>query len=82
VRWADYAAIKADYDRVSRTHFEKHYFYPEEMSFSNSDALFPPGELAAAIAAEYESQCRLLCYGPYPYWVDVQARLLELRYLL
>ena len=82
LRSAEYAAIKADYDRVSRTHFEKHYFYPAEMSFSNSDALFPPEELAAAIAAEYESQCRLLCYGPYPSWVDVQARLLELRELL
>jgi hypothetical protein len=66
----------------SRTHFEKHYFYPAEMSFSNSDALFPPAELAAVIAAEYEGQCRLLCYGPYPSWADVQARLLELRELL
>jgi hypothetical protein len=61
LRSDEYATIKADYDRVSRAHFEKHYFYPAEMSFSNSDALFPPEELAAAIAAEYESQCRLLC---------------------
>jgi hypothetical protein len=82
LRWDEYAAIKADYDRISRTHFEKHYFYPAEMSFANSDALFPPEELAAKIAAEYESQCRLLCYGPYPSWVDVQTRMRELRELL
>jgi hypothetical protein len=82
LRSEEYATIKADYDRVSRTHFEKHYFYPAEMSFSNSDALFPPAELAAVIAVEYEGQCRLLCYGPFPSWADVQARLLELRELL
>ncbi len=50
LRSAEYATIKADYDQVSRTHFEKHYFYPAEMSFANSDALFPSGELSAAIA--------------------------------
>lgn len=82
LRSDEYATIKADYDQVSRTHFEKHYFFPAEMSFANSDALFPSGELSAAIAEEYEGQCRLLCYGPYPSWADVQARLLELRELL
>jgi Nucleotidyl transferase AbiEii toxin, Type IV TA system len=79
---AEYAAIKADYDAISRIHFPKSYFYPEEMSFARSDALFPPDDLAAAIRAEYESQCRLLCYGPFPEWVKVQERLLELRSLL
>src|SRR6202035_3481178 len=39
---AEYAAIKADYDEISRTHFAESYFYPEGMSFANSDALFPP----------------------------------------
>lgn len=78
----EYGAIKADYDQISRTHFPKSYFYPEEMSFAKSDALFPPPELAAAIGAEYESQCRMLCYGRYPSWADIQARFLELRELL
>ena len=78
----EYAAIKQDYDRISRTHFPGTYFYPDEMSFSRSDALFPPAELAAVIATEYERQCHLLCYGPHPSWADVQARLTEIRDLL
>ena len=78
----EYAAIKSDYDRISRTHFPRSYFYPEGMRFSRSDALFPPPDLAAVIGAEYEMQCRMLCYGPYPSWAEIQARLLELRELL
>ena len=79
---AEYATIKADYDQISRAHFEKSYFYPDEMRFANSDALFPPAELAAIIGPEYEAQCAILCYGPYPSWAEVQARFLELRELL
>jgi hypothetical protein len=52
------------------------------MSFARSDALFPPEDLAAAIGAEYEAQCRLLCYGPYPSYAEIQARLMTLRHLL
>jgi hypothetical protein len=78
----EYAAIKADYDQISRAHFARSYFCPDEMSFARSDALFPPPDLATAIAAEYEGQCRLLCYGPYPSWAEVQARLLQLRDVL
>jgi len=33
LRSDEYGTIKADYDRVSRTHFEEHYFYPPAMSF-------------------------------------------------
>ena len=79
---SEYAAIKADYDRISRAHFPRSYFYPDGMSFSRSDALFPPADLAAVIGTEYETQCRMLCYGPYPSWVEIQARLLGLRELL
>ena len=79
---SEYAAIKTDYDQVSRTHFPRSCFYPDGMSFFRSDALFPPADLAAVIGAEYETQCRMLCYGPYPSWIEVQARLLELRDLL
>jgi hypothetical protein len=39
---AEYAAIKADYDQISRSHFSRSYFCPEDMSFAKSDALFPP----------------------------------------
>jgi len=78
----EYAAIKTDYDQISRTHFPKSYFHPEEMSFARSDALFPAGDLATAIADEYERQCRVLCYGRFPLWAEVQARFEELRKLL
>jgi hypothetical protein len=54
---AEYATIKADYDEISRTHFAESYFYPQGMSFANSDALFPPAELAQVVGAEYEAQC-------------------------
>ena len=82
LRSDEYAAIKADYDRVSREHFPKSYFHPDDMRFSKSDALFPPTALATIISAQYEAQCGLLCYGPYPAWPEVQARFLELRSLL
>jgi hypothetical protein len=79
---AEYAAIKKDYDQISRAHFERNYFYPEDMSFANSVALFPPVELAASIGSEYETQCRMLCHAPYPSWTEMQARFQELRDLL
>lgn len=79
---AEYAAIKEDYDRISRAHFPKSYFHPDEMSFANSDALFPPVDLAASIGAAYEAQCRMLCYGTFPTWANIQARFLELREVL
>ena len=52
------------------------------MSFAKSDALFPPAELRAVIAAEFETQCRVLCFGPFPTWDEVQARLEDIRELL
>lgn len=82
LRSPEYATIKADYDQISRAHFPRSYFFPEGMSFGHSDALFPSQELAAIIGPEYESQCRMLCYGSYPSWDNVQARLLSMRDLL
>jgi hypothetical protein len=78
----EYENIKADYDQISRAHFPRSYFHPDGMLFANSDALFPNPDLAAIIAAGYDAQCRMLCYGPYPTWAEVQARFLELRELL
>ena len=82
LRSTEYAEIKTDYDQVSRTYFSKSYFFPEGMSFAHSDALFPPSKLSAVIGPEYEAQCRMLCYGPYPSWAEVQTRFLELRDIL
>jgi hypothetical protein len=79
---AEYATIKTDYDQISRTHFPKSYFFPEGMSFAHSDALFPPPGLVALISAEYETQCRMLCYGDHPSWDDVTARFMKIRDVL
>ena len=78
----EYGEIKTDYDRISREHFPTGYSYPEGMKFACSDALFPPAELSAAIGPEYERQCRVLCYGPFPSWKEVQERFRALRTLL
>jgi len=78
----EYGAIKADYDEISRTHFSNSYFFPDEMSFARSDALFPPEDLADAIARIYTEQCELLCFGPYPGWKEVTTRFGEFRNLL
>jgi hypothetical protein len=82
LRSEEYSAIKADYDRISREYFEKSYVPPPDMTFAKSDALFPSPELAKAIAAGFEAQCRVLCFGPSPTWDEVQARLAAIRELL
>jgi hypothetical protein len=82
LRSGEYAAIKADYDAVSRVHFADSYFFPDGMSFARSAALFPDDELSRRISAEYEAQCRTLCYGPYPPWPEVVARFVAIRDLL
>ena len=78
----EYAELKTDYDQISREHFARDYQAPDGMRFSLSDALFPAGELAAVISREFDQQCRTLCYGPFPSWPQVQARIEEIRHLL
>jgi Nucleotidyl transferase AbiEii toxin, Type IV TA system len=82
LRSAEYAAIKADYDQISTKYFPKSYMPPPEMSFAKSDALFPSGGLRASIAADFQAQCRVLCFGPSPTWDEVQARFEDIRSLL
>jgi hypothetical protein len=82
LRSDEYGVIKTDYDRISRAHFEKSYVPPPDMSFAKSEALFPSAELRAMLAVEFEKQCRVLCFGPFPSWDDVQARLEEMRQVL
>ncbi len=78
----EYATIKHDYDRISLAHFPRSYFCPDGMCFARSDALFPAVDLATSIGAEYEAQCRMLCYGSFPEWREVQDRFMELRDIL
>lgn len=78
----EYAAIKEDYDQISRAHFERDYAFPRDMRFALSDALFPDGKLETSLARDYEQQCRLLCFGPIPGWNEVRARFDALRGVL
>lgn len=78
----EYGEIKQDYDLISRTHFPGSYFYPDKMSFANSDALFPSDKLLAEIGDAYEGQSEVLCFGAHPSWDAVQTRFSELRGLL
>jgi len=82
LRSPEYDSIKSDYDEISKKLFSKNYFYPKDMKFSKSDALFPDSQLSASLSVAYESQCSSLCYRPYPKWVQVLERFEELRDIL
>jgi hypothetical protein len=60
------AAIKANYDRVGTAHLPRDYALPPETSLGRGEALFPPSESRATIAAAVEAQCRVFCRGPLP----------------
>ena len=78
----EYAGIKKTTTRSAEHTFASSYFWPEGMSFTNSDAIFPPAELQALLGTEYEKQCKVLCYGPFPSWAEVQARFEQIRSML
>ncbi len=75
----EYGSIKSDYDRISRDYFARDYHHPTNMRFSSSDALFPASSLSNSLGQEYERQCRILCYGPFPSWFQVRSRFEDLR---
>lgn len=79
---SEYEKIKMDYDRISRQNFKADYIPPPNMNFAKSEAIFPQGELELALSAEFEKQCRILCYGPYPSWRQLQHRLTDIQELL
>jgi hypothetical protein len=82
LRSNEYEIIKIDYDKVSSVHFPINYIPPPDMSFAKSDALFPKEDLKEVLAAEFEKQCRILCFGEFPTWGQVQKCLQEMRELL
>jgi predicted nucleotidyltransferase component of viral defense system len=79
LRSNEYEAIKVDYDRVSKKHFQADYVAPPEMSFARSEAIFPKGNIEMALAAEFEKQCRILCFGEFPTWNQVQQRFMNIQ---
>lgn len=75
----EYADIKADYEHISLAAFPRGYRRPADMSFANSDALFPSSTLSAALSTEYDRQCRSLCFAPYPSWSEILETFEQLR---
>ncbi|MCA9124041.1 MAG: nucleotidyl transferase AbiEii/AbiGii toxin family protein [Planctomycetaceae bacterium] len=79
---AEYAEIKADYDEISRRFFDRGYHPPKGMTFRDSESMFPSESLNSELGPEFESQCQVLCYGPYPSWQELRDRFEEIRDLL
>lgn len=78
----DYQAIKEDYERVSLRFFKKGYRRPPGLSFAGSAGVFPAAEVRGQIAADYDEQCRTLCYGAYPSFDEIVGRFEEIRDVL
>lgn len=78
----EYEGIKNDYDKISREHFDANYIPPQNMCFQTSDAIFPPADLEPALQADFEQQCRILCFGAFPTWKQVLQRFREIREVL
>ena len=55
---------------------EKDYFVTEALR------AVAAADLRVLMAAEFERQCRLLCFGPYPARAEVESRFETLRPLL
>lgn len=78
----EYEEIKMDYDKISSEYFSSSYIPPVEMNFQKSDALFPSSQLSSILSREFEKQCRILCFGEYPTWRQVQLTFNEIKELL
>ncbi len=79
LRTPEYDEIRRDYDVKSRQFFPRSYRPPEGLGFARSQALFPPDALGRQLRRDYESQCRILFYGPYPPFDEVLAGFEDLR---
>lgn len=82
LRSDEYLEICRDYDANSRAFFPKSYRPPEDLRFTDSDALFPPEHLRELIELDYERECTRLFFRPHPAFTDVLTRLSTIRDLL
>jgi Nucleotidyl transferase AbiEii toxin, Type IV TA system len=78
----EYEEIRVDYDEKSRAFFPRSYRPPLDLCFANSDALFPPDDLRAAIEPGYEEECQRLFFRPHPRFGEALGRFAEIRDLL
>lgn len=62
--------------------FETDYVAPQDMNFAKSEAIFPKGDIEIILATEFEKQCRILCFGEFPTWPQVQQRFADIQNLL
>lgn len=69
----EFTELKADCDRTSRSFFGASYSAPAGLSFADSPALFPDEELESQLRREYDRDCALLFFGPYPSFDEVLA---------
>jgi hypothetical protein len=79
LRTPEYEEIRRDYDEKSRAYFLRSYRPPQNLSFSDSEALFPAGDLRRELGRDYERECRVLFYGPYPSFDEALAGFEEIR---
>jgi len=77
----EYSMIKNDCHLISQRHFSQTYYPPENLSFANSEALFPTQNVRQMVKEAYKRQCENLCYGDYPSWTQIESRFKELRNL-
>jgi len=75
----DFISIKQDCERLSEKYFPSKQSPPENLNFANSAALFPTGDLRKAISKAYTEQCKILCYGSYPSWEEVEECFSSIR---
>jgi hypothetical protein len=79
LRGPEYRAIVRDCIEIDRRFYRRAARDPDEWSFRASAALFPEARLSAALEAQYEQQCSVLCFRGYPPWPEVLARFEALR---
>jgi hypothetical protein len=79
LRGPEYRAIVRDCIEIDRRFYRRAARDPDEWSFRASAALFPEARLSAALEAQYEQQCSVLCFRGYPPWCEVLARFEALR---
>ena len=79
---AEYGTIKDDYDRICRESYPEVYVRPEGLTFRDSPALFPDAEMEGNLKAEYDRQCRILCFTDYPSWDAVRKTFEAMRHQL
>lgn len=78
----EYEQIRRDYDELSSKWFPKSHRPPADLRFNESEALFPSGDLRAALAADYREQCELLFPGEFAPFDAVLASFQRLRGVL